>query len=122
MICSEECGPFVQPARIKHHLLSPSLLTFNAGERGNDDFLLHYGFVPPRNPHDDVSLFTGAACLQMVGLVGIVPRCSLPASVNVWAAGLAGYLAYHGGVHNQRPCRIAASCAVAAQLKFWVTC
>ncbi|PRW44382.1 Histone-lysine N-methyltransferase setd3 [Chlorella sorokiniana] len=28
------------------------------GERGNDDFLLHYGFVPPRNPHDDVTLFT----------------------------------------------------------------
>lgn len=28
-----------------------------AGERHNDDFLLHYGFVPPGNPHDDVLLF-----------------------------------------------------------------
>lgn len=27
------------------------------GERDNDDFLTHYGFVPPRNPHDDVVLF-----------------------------------------------------------------
>ena len=29
------------------------------GERANDDFFLHYGFVPPRNPHDQVALFTG---------------------------------------------------------------
>ncbi|GMH33156.1 hypothetical protein BSKO_00990 [Bryopsis sp. KO-2023] len=29
------------------------------GERNNDDFLLHYGFVPPRNPRDDVILFPG---------------------------------------------------------------
>lgn len=27
------------------------------GERHNDDFLLHYGFVPAGNPHDDVLLF-----------------------------------------------------------------
>lgn len=76
-----QCGTrsIVQPAGIKHHPLPPSLLTTcNAGERGNDDFLLHYGFVPPRNPHDDVSLFTGAALLQTMGLVGIVPRCSIP--------------------------------------------
>eukprot|EP00667_Euglena_gracilis_P011887 EG_transcript_12166 len=30
---------------------------FSYGERNNDDFLLHYGFVPPRNPHDDYVLF-----------------------------------------------------------------
>lgn len=27
------------------------------GERHNDDFLVHYGFVPAGNPHDDVLLF-----------------------------------------------------------------
>lgn len=27
------------------------------GERSNDDFFLHYGFVPPHNPHDEVVLF-----------------------------------------------------------------
>ncbi len=33
------------------------------GDRNNDDFFLHYGFVPLRNPHDDAVLFqdlTGA--------------------------------------------------------------
>ena len=32
-------------------------LVLSYGERSNDDFLLHYGFVPPRNPHDDFVLF-----------------------------------------------------------------
>lgn len=32
-------------------------LLLSYGERSNDDFFLHYGFVPPRNPHDDVALF-----------------------------------------------------------------
>lgn len=27
------------------------------GERSNDDFFLHYGFVPVRNPHDEYVLF-----------------------------------------------------------------
>ena len=27
------------------------------GDRNNDDFFLHYGFVPLRNPHDDAVLF-----------------------------------------------------------------
>lgn len=31
------------------------------GERNNDDFLLHYGFVPTMNPHDDVVLFEDVA-------------------------------------------------------------
>ena len=39
--------------------LRPCLSCAPAGERSNDDFLLHYGFVPPRNPHDDVAMFTG---------------------------------------------------------------
>jgi len=32
-------------------------LVLSYGERSNDDFLLHYGFVPARNPHDDYVLF-----------------------------------------------------------------
>jgi hypothetical protein len=28
------------------------------GERSNDHFLMYYGFVPARNPHDDVILFS----------------------------------------------------------------
>lgn len=28
------------------------------GERSNDHFLMYYGFVPPRNPHDDVIVFS----------------------------------------------------------------
>ena len=27
------------------------------GERSNDHFLLYYGFVPRKNPHDDVIIF-----------------------------------------------------------------
>ena len=32
---------------------------FSYGDRPNDDFLLHYGFVPLHNPHDSVELFEG---------------------------------------------------------------
>ena len=32
--------------------------TMSYGERSNDHFLMYYGFVPPRNPHDDVILFS----------------------------------------------------------------
>ena len=32
-------------------------ITLSYGERSNDDFFIHYGFVPPRNPHDTVCLF-----------------------------------------------------------------
>ncbi|WIA11509.1 hypothetical protein OEZ85_011622 [Tetradesmus obliquus] len=35
---------------------SPLLLSYFEG--GNDEFLLHYGFVPPSNPHDTVQLFS----------------------------------------------------------------
>ena len=31
-------------------------VTLSYGERSNDDFFVHYGFVPPRNPHDTVQL------------------------------------------------------------------
>lgn len=32
-------------------------LCFSYGERSNDDFFVHYGFVPLRNPRDEVVLF-----------------------------------------------------------------
>ena len=32
-------------------------LLLSYGERSNDDFFIHYGFVPPRNVHDSVVLF-----------------------------------------------------------------
>lgn len=32
-------------------------LLLSYGDRDNDDFLVHYGFVPPRNPFDGVVLF-----------------------------------------------------------------
>jgi hypothetical protein len=32
-------------------------LCFSYGERSNDDFFVHYGFVPLRNPRDEVILF-----------------------------------------------------------------
>ena len=32
-------------------------LLLSYGERSNDEWVLHYGFVPPRNPHDDVVIF-----------------------------------------------------------------
>jgi hypothetical protein len=33
-------------------------LQLSYGERSNDDFFVHYGFVPRGNPHDDVVLFS----------------------------------------------------------------
>jgi hypothetical protein len=32
-------------------------LCFSYGERSNTDFFVHYGFVPLRNPRDEVVLF-----------------------------------------------------------------
>jgi hypothetical protein len=34
-------------------------LQLSYGERGNDDFFCHYGFVPRANPHDAAVLFAG---------------------------------------------------------------
>jgi hypothetical protein len=36
-------------------------LLLSYGERSNDDFLTHYGFVPRLNAHDDVELFSAAS-------------------------------------------------------------
>lgn len=32
-------------------------LLLSYGERSNDEWVLHYGFLPPKNPHDDVIIF-----------------------------------------------------------------
>ena len=36
-------------------------LCFSYGERSNDDFFVHYGFVPLRNPRDEVRSCTHVA-------------------------------------------------------------
>lgn len=41
--------------------LKPLKVLLSYGERSNDDFFLHYGFVPPRNPQDEVVLFPNLA-------------------------------------------------------------
>ena len=33
-------------------------IVMSYGERDNNDFLVHYGFVPEANPHDSVQLFS----------------------------------------------------------------
>lgn len=38
-------------------ILEGDELCFSYGERSNDDFFVHYGFVPLRNPRDEVILF-----------------------------------------------------------------
>lgn len=39
-------------------------LLLSYGERSNDDFLTHYGFVPTLNPHDDVELFSAGEAAE----------------------------------------------------------
>lgn len=46
-----------------------------AGERANDDFLAHYGFVPPRNPHDSVALFSDIESAIEWWVTGRVKGC-----------------------------------------------
>lgn len=56
-----------------------------AGERDNDDFLLHYGFVPPGNPHDSVLLFPslGAALEWYFDRAApqVCPSCRVPLAI-----------------------------------------
>lgn len=51
-----------------------------AGERCNDDFFVHYGFVPPRNPHDDVALFSGAHARSDVAAPPLAPCFQHPST------------------------------------------
>eukprot|EP00878_Enallax_costatus_P034695 GHUV01038494.1.p1 GENE.GHUV01038494.1~~GHUV01038494.1.p1 ORF type:complete len:140 (-),score=24.57 GHUV01038494.1:428-847(-) len=41
----------------KQHIECGDPLLLSYFEGGNDEFLLHYGFVPDSNPHDGVKLF-----------------------------------------------------------------
>lgn len=41
------------------------------GERANDDFFLHYGFVPDSNPHDAVPVFDSLAELKIYALAAL---------------------------------------------------
>ncbi|KAL0050877.1 hypothetical protein WJX82_009288 [Trebouxia sp. C0006] len=71
--------PFAPTANVRWHLVAPPSdnpsegfqmhlvarqdipegqeILLSYGDRNNDDFFLHYGFVPLRNPHDDAVLF-----------------------------------------------------------------
>ena len=42
-----------------------SELLMSYGERPNDDFFLHYGFVPPCNPHDEVCVVGGGGGMRV---------------------------------------------------------
>lgn len=50
------CVVFVQVIATAD-ILEGDELCFSYGERSNDDFFVHYGFVPLRNPRDEVILF-----------------------------------------------------------------
>jgi hypothetical protein len=52
-----ELWSLIHVAVLDWHIEECSARFCTAGERDNDDFLLHYGFVPPGNPHDSVLLF-----------------------------------------------------------------
>ncbi|KAL4428352.1 hypothetical protein ABPG75_002441 [Micractinium tetrahymenae] len=53
-------------------------LLLSYGERSNDDFFLHYGFVPPRNTHDDVALFTDIESCIDWWLARYLPARAMP--------------------------------------------
>ena len=52
------------------------------GDRDNNDFLTHYGFVPPRNPHDNVVLFQ-----NMTDLLAPWQWCTIMALEQHWKQG-----------------------------------
>lgn len=49
------CWEMVLSSKQHIHADTPLLLSYFEGS--NDEFLLHYGFVPDSNPHDSVQLF-----------------------------------------------------------------
>jgi hypothetical protein len=50
-------GEYLMCVSAVRDLVRGEEVTLSYGERSNDDFFVHYGFVPPRNPHDTVRLF-----------------------------------------------------------------
>ncbi|KAL6785315.1 hypothetical protein ACKKBG_A03330 [Auxenochlorella protothecoides x Auxenochlorella symbiontica] len=78
-----------------------SELLLSYGERNNDDFLLHYGFVPPMNPHDDVVLFEDVTeALQWCAAEFQAPDASLDeaTAVLVWEEAAAAATEVAGSV------------------------
>jgi len=51
-------GEFLMILTATRDILQGEELLLSYGERNNDDFFLHYGFIPPKNIHDDVILFS----------------------------------------------------------------
>lgn len=51
------CGEWEMVVKALRGVESGEEFLQSYGERPNDDFFLHYGFVPLRNPHDDVQIF-----------------------------------------------------------------
>lgn len=49
-------GEFLMIVSAVRDIVRGEEVTLSYGERSNDDFFVHYGFVPPRNPHDTVQL------------------------------------------------------------------
>lgn len=59
-VCIVNCSRFMQrPPQVvaTTDIIDGDELCFSYGERSNDDFFVHYGFVPLRNPRDEVILF-----------------------------------------------------------------
>eukprot|EP00892_Ulva_mutabilis_P001471 jgi/Ulvmu1/11324/UM074_0039.1 len=50
-------GEWVMQVVATTDIMDGDELCFSYGERSNDDFFVHYGFVPLRNPRDEVILF-----------------------------------------------------------------
>jgi len=51
------CGAWEMVVKAIRPVEEGDEITMSYGERENDDFLVHYGFVPDGNPHDSVVLF-----------------------------------------------------------------
>jgi hypothetical protein len=73
-------------------------LLVSYGERSNDEFFLYYGFVPPRNPHDDVALFASVEDAIDWHLDRYIPPATLPP-----AALQAAIAAAYGAAAAQEP-------------------
>lgn len=61
--------------RATRPLVAGEEVSFSYGSRPNADFLVSYGFVPPRNPHDAVCLFESAeeAAVWAARRLGLLP-------------------------------------------------
>lgn len=56
-IVSKIGGEYFMVLTATRDIIAGEELLLSYGERSNDDFFMHYGFIPSRNVHDDVILF-----------------------------------------------------------------